>query len=972
MENKLLQSIKTLSDKISENRKRFSDYVTKSTFNNLKDSIDSYKATVSDKFESFSNELGESFNSLRALIDNNDDSITELSLNLVDIDKKGNQAVAEIELIKERIGEVKAQKGDKGEPFRYEDFTKTQLQNLKGEPFKYEDFTKAQIRSLKGEDGENGKDGTKWYSVKGKPRKKKGENGDFALDYANLVIYEKSNDKWEFLASLRVIGGGSRSINTSGTGNVTGPSNSTNNAVVRFDGTTGKVIQNSGVTIDDNDNIFNFTKLRAKLNPTVTPKEGDFYWSGDYGTYVIGMPGGSTHEIGNRIDLPRRPRNVSGGEVNSGQLFYINGATGSVLELDLASASDRDQANGTIAMLTVDGVADNARAIFTNFGDVSGIDTSAYAVGTKLYLSETAGEYTDKPPLNNVVEIGTVIRQSATEGIIFVNIVKLSNFSNQVEALIDFWNGTFQEPFDALVTSDGATVTLNLEKKSGGDLTMKFSDGYYLLDCTPTATISLTAGTDVEPTHNYVYIPISTKVLTVSTTGWVSEEHIKVGYFYVPSASYVQSDGVYVNQNWNDERAETDGQGHLSHITEKIRYAVGATYRTGLDITVDISGSPSDVYLSTTSGTVYQLHEQSIPALDMQTGADVHIVNDPVTAYKSISNLNNITTDANGTSLSNRFFNLFIAIAANKTGEYTPFLINLPTGSYNGLTDAINDVNGYTVRDLPDAFTKESSVGLALYTLTFKTTPAGVWTLENTRDLRNTNNTGSGSTISPQEDFSDTNFSIFNSTDSTKIANFDASVITTGNTRTYSFPDNDGTLLTDVDLTADVNGILPIANGGTNSSSQTTNGITYFDGTSIKSGSNLIYNEGSNLLQLNATPGSNGFEQVSNGSSLTKIEKLRLRSDLNPEVLFTDTTGVGAGMYVNTFAGSNEMVFYKTTAGDTYAGAYISFDYTTFEPTLYADMLFDGIGDGPVIKSPDGTAYRIEVDNSGNLSTSAV
>lgn len=33
----------------------------------------------------------------------------------------------------------------------------------------------------------------------------------------------------------------------------TAPSSSTDNAVARFDGTTGRVIQNSGVTIDDND-----------------------------------------------------------------------------------------------------------------------------------------------------------------------------------------------------------------------------------------------------------------------------------------------------------------------------------------------------------------------------------------------------------------------------------------------------------------------------------------------------------------------------------------------------------------------------------------------------------------------------------------------------------------------------------------------------------------------------------------------
>lgn len=41
----------------------------------------------------------------------------------------------------------------------------------------------------------------------------------------------------------------------SGDGDVVGPASSTDNAVVRFDSTTGKLVQNSGVIIDDNNNI---------------------------------------------------------------------------------------------------------------------------------------------------------------------------------------------------------------------------------------------------------------------------------------------------------------------------------------------------------------------------------------------------------------------------------------------------------------------------------------------------------------------------------------------------------------------------------------------------------------------------------------------------------------------------------------------------------------------------------------------
>jgi hypothetical protein len=163
-----------------------------------------------------------------------------------------------------------------------------------------------------------------------------------------------------------------------------------------------------------------------------------------------------------------------------------------------------------------------------------------------------------------------------------------------------------------------------------------------------------------------------------STTGFpaASTEHIKVGYFYVPSATRVQSDsGPFANQNWNDERAGTGGYGHVAHMGEKIRYGIGVTYRSGLDITVDIQtvgGGLDDVYLSTTSGLILQMHEQTITAKDMETGDDAHVINDPVTANAEINNLNQITTDSTGASLTNRYFNLFVAMACNKTGQYQP------------------------------------------------------------------------------------------------------------------------------------------------------------------------------------------------------------------------------------------------------------------------------------------------------------
>ena len=69
------------------------------------------------------------------------------------------------QLTPEQIEKLKGPKGDKGEPFRYSDFTQDQLNALKGpkgdkgEPFRYSDFTEEQLQALKGPKGDPGSGG---------------------------------------------------------------------------------------------------------------------------------------------------------------------------------------------------------------------------------------------------------------------------------------------------------------------------------------------------------------------------------------------------------------------------------------------------------------------------------------------------------------------------------------------------------------------------------------------------------------------------------------------------------------------------------------------------------------------------------------------------------------------------------------------------------------------------------------------
>jgi hypothetical protein len=273
-----------------------------------------------------------------------------------------------------------------------------------------------------------------------------------------------------------------------------------------------------------------------------------------------------------------------------------------------------------------------------------------------------------------------------------------------------FFNGTFRESFDALVTSDGVTITMTLEQSGGGDLTMNFSNGPSLLDCTPAQTIALTAGTDEIPQINYIYILQSTKVLTKSTSDWPAAEHIRVSRFFVQSASLVNTGAagdnwVLVNHNWNDHAANTNNQGHMSEIADRERKD-GAKWDDGCEGTATNDGN--DCWVAIAAGHAYQMHRHTFDALDSDTdgaGDKIVVINDPDAAYTQINSLNEITKDASGVLLgNNKFYKLPLLGVINKSGEVSPMGVLLPTGTYNTAEGASRDVDGKAVFAVPTAF----------------------------------------------------------------------------------------------------------------------------------------------------------------------------------------------------------------------------------------------------------------------------
>lgn len=198
-------------------------------------------------------------------------------------------------------------------------------------------------------------------------------------------------------------------VNVSGTGDVVGPAGATDNAITRFDTTTGKLIQNSTVSISDDGNIENTNAVKFDTTPnTITPAVGQLYWDATENTLAVNLDttNGVTLSIGTEQYL--RVVNKTGSTILNGKAVYINGAQGNRPTITLAKA-DSIATSMLIGISTQD-IANNAEGFITISGDVHGFDTSGFIAGDILYLSAAiAGELTKIAPSspNNVVIVAT-------------------------------------------------------------------------------------------------------------------------------------------------------------------------------------------------------------------------------------------------------------------------------------------------------------------------------------------------------------------------------------------------------------------------------------------------------------------------------------------------------------------------------------------------------------------------------------
>jgi hypothetical protein len=484
------------------------------------------------------------------------------------------------------------------------------------------------------------------------------------------------------------------------------------------------------------------------------------------------------------------------------------GVTGSAVQTtvdfqlsDTSGGHDHDGVNSR----TISGVLTSVSG--TNFGTGSAVHTSVSSSNTLNFRTFEGIGGTSTNINGNILEIS-----SSTGLVTSVDDEKLQvvngdlRFSDNMELTMCTFFGAALETIRIVVSESAGQAVFELDQSGSGDLTFVFSDGYYVLDTTPAASIALTQGSDTSPQLNYVYVDQATKALTGSTVSFPSTEFAPIATVLVQTAASIAASGAYKVHAWTDHTWSSGSNGHLSHINSWIRKQ-NATWESGVDQTLTITtigGDPDNVIFTTASGQVLQLHDHIFPAFAAPT---YYIANDSVTPYTETTDLNTLLTDSTGASMSNRFFSLVIwGCVSEETGDCKLF-VNLPDGSYQSSDQVTTDAQKYANYTIPAEF---KGTGFLISELKLRHQPAGggTWTSIQEVDLRGFfPSVSAGAGAGTSSEFIDNVFRIQDETDVTKEIAFEASNISTGTTRTITVPDFDLTLINSASVASDVNAL---------------------------------------------------------------------------------------------------------------------------------------------------------------------
>lgn len=313
------------------------------------------------------------------------------------------------------------------------------------------------------------------------------------------------------------------------------------------------------------------------------------------------------------------------------------------------------------------------------------------------------------------------------------------------------YDGSILDPVTITVTSDGSTITFNATPSVSPVRTLLQG---VVRNWTPAAFTVTPAGSDTAPAERYIWVQDTAGTMTITEgSNWPLIPHVRLARVIVQTAAGTQTNGPLKVHAYTDHVSEGAGTadkprgfvGHIHSVGRKLRF--NADWQSGIALTVtqNTTPTPDDIYVATTAGVVFQLHEHDFPALDSDPAGgndSIYVINDPTTAYTAINSLSEITQDANGNSFGvTARFNVVLWGVVNEASGDCKYFLNLPalstgTAQYTGDDAAIVDSNQTAIYTVPNAY---RGIAFLIARITLKRSGGGnTWESINEQDLRGT------------------------------------------------------------------------------------------------------------------------------------------------------------------------------------------------------------------------------------------
>lgn len=206
------------------------------------------------------------------------------------------------------------------------------------------------------------------------------------------------------------------------TGDVVGPASATDNAITRFNLTTGKLIQNSTVLLDDNGKLGQVDAIDFNTTPVTAIAAKRLQWNDTEGSLQLGLKGGNVHSHISE-DLFLYGYNNSGSPMTKGQVVRVNGSSGIRPVISLAQA-DGDPNSAETVGVVAETIANNAQGLVQVLGIMNNLNTNSFNDGDVLYLSPTvAGQLVNTKPVapDHLVRVAYCVKKSGGAGEIYIS-----------------------------------------------------------------------------------------------------------------------------------------------------------------------------------------------------------------------------------------------------------------------------------------------------------------------------------------------------------------------------------------------------------------------------------------------------------------------------------------------------------------------------------------------------------------------